>query len=65
VVCIYGIGSNPYDYKNKDLPLRRMLASVVYEKSFFGENKPRTFQVYILKPNVDYYSDLDGTIKGS
>jgi hypothetical protein len=62
--CIYGPGSNPNDYKNKNMPVRKMIATVCYSTNFFGMSKPREFKVFMLKPNVDYYSHLEGTVMG-
>ena len=65
VVNIYGPGFNPANYKKGKQPLRQLLATVEYEKNFFGETKPRNFKAYILKSGYSYYDDLLSTTRGS
>lgn len=64
VINIYGPGYNPTDYKNKNVPLRNIMATVEYETNFFGNLRPRNFKVFILKPRLTYYKDLEGPIEG-
>lgn len=62
---IYGPGYNPENAKEKDLPLRKLLATIEYETNFFGSTRPRNFKVFVLRPGVCYYNDLIGTKKYS
>ena len=35
-----------------------MLATVVYNNSFFSSGKPRDFTVYVKRPEFDYHKDF-------
>lgn len=59
VLNVFGPGYNPANAKERKEKPRELLATIVYETSFFQAGKPREFTVYCLAAGCSYYDSLE------
>lgn len=61
ILNVFGPGLNPSNAKEKGVPPRQLLATIVFDSTLFGNSgNPRSFKVYAKQEQYDYYKDFDG-----